>query len=95
MSNKSNITDMPYAQWLEQTLREISSLPVKGIALVGVLDGRDAYSSYYEVPMADKLLLAGIINQDAMMDVLAENGVIEYVDDEEIEEDNANGEEEE
>lgn len=91
MSNK-NITEMPYAKWLEQTLRDISELPVRSIALVGVLENGDAYTNYYNVSMTDKLILSGLINQDAMLDALAANGVIEYVDDDEEE---ADGEEKE
>ena len=84
MTNKpSNITDMPYAQWLEQTLRDISALPIKGIALVGTLEGGETYTGYWNASMADKLLLAGLIQQDATLDMMAANGIIQYDDDEE------------
>ena len=87
MTNNTNITQMPYATWLEQTLRDISTLPVSGIAFIGVLEGGEMYANYYECSMTDKLLAAGLINQDAMMDTLAANGVIDYADDENEEED--------
>lgn len=92
MTNKNNITEMPYAQWLEQTLRDISELPVKGIALMGVLDGGESYAAYYNISMTDKLVLAGLINQDATLDMLAAQGVIDYSNDEE---EDVDGEEEE
>lgn len=92
MTNKNNITKMPYAQWLEQTLRDISELPVKGIALMGVLEGGENYTAYYNVSMSDKLILSGLINQDATLDMLAAQGIIKY---EEDEEEDVNGEEEE
>lgn len=92
MTNKNNITKMPYAQWLEQTLRDISELPVKGIALMGVLDGGESYAAYYNISMTDKLVLAGLINQDATLDMLAAQGVIDYSNDEE---EDVDGEEEE
>lgn len=95
MTNKNNITEMPYAQWLEQTLRDISELPVKGIALMGVLDGGESYAAYYNVSMTDKLVLAGLINQDATLDMLAAQGVIDYEDDDDNEEEDVDGEEEE
>lgn len=85
--SKNNITDMPYATWLEQTLRDISELDVRSIALVGVLESGDVYTGYYNAQMTDKLVLAGIINQDAMMDTLEANGVIEFEEDEEEKED--------
>lgn len=86
-SESRNITEMPYAQWLERALRDISDLDIRSIAFVGVLESGDVYTSYYNAQMTDKLVLAGIINQDAMMDTLEANGVIEYVEDDEEEED--------
>lgn len=86
-AGNKNITDMPYAQWLEQTLRDISDLDVRSIAFSGVLESGDVYTAYYNAQMTDKLVLAGIINQDAMMDTLEANGVIEYEEDDEEEED--------
>lgn len=92
MTNNTNITEMPYATWLEETLRDISTMPIAGIAILGVLKGGETYTAYYNVPMADKLLLSGLINQDATLDMLAAQGVIHYADEDEETED---GEEEE
>lgn len=89
-NNKKNITDMPYAKWLEETLRDISHLPVRGFALVGILESGDAYTSYWNTSMMDKLILAGLINQDATLDMMAAQGIISYEDEE-----GGNGEEEE
>lgn len=93
MTNNTNITEMPYATWLEETLRDISTLPVAGIAILGILDGDETYTAYYNTSMNDKLLLSGLINQDATIDMLAAQGIIQYMD--EDEEDDVNGEEEE
>ena len=38
MSKNHNITEMPYAKWLEQSLSDISALPIRGIAIVGIID---------------------------------------------------------
>lgn len=92
MTNNTNITEMPYATWLEETLRDISTMPIAGIAILGVLEGGETYTAYYNVPMADKLLLSGLINQDATLDMLAAQGVINYADEDE---EDGNGEEEE
>lgn len=94
MNNHKNITNMPYAQWLEQTLRDISDLPIKSIALVGVLEDGGVYGNYYECTMSDKILISGIVNQDATLDMLAAQGVINY-DDEDEDEEETYGEEEE
>lgn len=78
MTDETNdITKMPYASWLEQALRDISEHPLQGIVLAGVLEDGDVYTNYYELPMAAKVLIAGIINQDAMMDTLINSGYIE------------------
>ncbi len=87
MSKNHNITEMPYAKWLEQSLSDISALPIRGIAIVGITEGGDAYTNYYNTSMADKLVLSGLINQDAMFDSMAANGIIEYEDDDEEAED--------
>lgn len=92
MNNRKNITSMPYTQWLEQTLRDILDLPIKSIALVGVLEDGGVYGNYYECTMSDKILISGIVNQDATLDMLAAQGVINYDDEDEEE---TYGEEEE
>ena len=95
-NNRNNITEMPYAKWLEQTLHDISSLPVKGIALLVSTENGDSYTNYYNVSMADKLIMAGRSQQDSTLDMLAANGIIQYEDDEEDDdsEEENNGEEE-
>ncbi len=95
VNNRNNITEMPYAKWLEQTLHDISSLPVKGIALLVSTENGDSYTNYYNVSMADKLIMAGLIQQDSTLDMLASNGIIQYEDKEDDNsEDESNGEEE-
>ena len=92
MSNEPiNLKDLPYAQWLEDTIQDIVQLPVKGIALSIILEDGSVYSNYYNVQTLDKLTIAGTIMQDSMYDSLRANGLIKNVDDEE---DESNGEEE-
>ena len=86
---KNNLNNIPYAQWLEQTLQEIIKLPIKGICLNAVLNNGEAYTAYYNITMLDKITVAGLIQQDAMLDTMAANGFIEYAD----EEDETDGEE--
>lgn len=84
MTKKSNsITDMPFASWLEQSLHDIQEFPVRGIAIALTSDNGDMYTNYYNVSMADKILISGLINQDATLDMMAANGIIKYSDDEE------------
>lgn len=65
-TNDTDITEMPYAEWLEETLREISGMPIRSMALVANI-GDGFYTSYYECNLSDKILFSGVINQDAMM----------------------------
>lgn len=95
MSKNTNITEMLYAKWLEQSLRDISVFPIRGIALAATTEDGETYTNYYNISMADKLVLAGLIQQDATLDMMAANGIIEYQDDDSDEEEDDNGEEEE
>ena len=87
-----NLKDLPYAQWLEDTIQDIVQLPVKGIALSLILEDGSVYSNYYKVLALDKLTIAGTIQQDSMYDSMRANGLIKNADDEE--EDESDGEEE-
>ena len=82
MQKNNNLNDIPYAQWLEQTLQDIIGLPVKGLCLNAVLDGGEVYTAYHNVSMVNKLTIAGIVQQDAMLDTMAANGLIENENDE-------------
>ena len=78
----NNLNEIPYAQWLEDALQVLITLPVKGVCLCAVTNTGEAYTNYYEISMMDKLTIAGLINQDATLDALAANGFIEYEEDE-------------
>ena len=86
MSNNV-FNNISYAQWLENALKELITFPVKGICLAATTTTGESYVNYYQISMADKLVISGLIQQDAMLDTLAANGLIEYADDEEDEPD--------
>lgn len=86
-----DINNIPYAGWLEKNLKDLINTPIKGICIAAVNDKGEVYRDYYKLDMLDKILIAGVIQQDAMLDSLAANGIVEYVD----EEDSADGEEKE
>lgn len=94
----NNITNMAYAQWLEQALRELTALKVHGIVIAATTENGDTYTNYYNVSMADKLVLSGLINQDATLDMLAVNGIIQLDNEDDCadcDEENGDGEAEE
>ena len=72
----------PIVDWVMQTMRDISKMPIKGIMLSAVTEDGEAYTNYYKVSMADKILISGLISQDATLDMMAANGIIDYAEDE-------------
>lgn len=88
--NSNDIREMPYAEWLEGALRRISIMPMRTLILIGITEDGDTYNDYYNATLGDKLLISGLIQQDAMLDTLVANGFINSEDDEE----DYNGEEE-
>lgn len=81
-NNPNDITNMPYASWLEESLQRISSLPMRALVMIGITEDGDTYNDYYNATMGDKLLIAGRIQQDAMLDTLEANGLIATTDEE-------------
>ena len=87
-----NFNSIPYTAWLEKNLRELISSPVRSICISAIDENGDVYRDYYNTTMIDKIAIAGIIQQDAMLDSMAAHGIIEYVDEEDM---NTEGEEKE
>ena len=85
------MSEKPIVEWLREVLRDISQFDARGIAVASINKDGDSYVSYYKMNMADKVLISGLIQQDAMLDTLAQNGIINY---DESDEDNDDEEEE-
>lgn len=86
------MSEKPIVEWLREVLRDISQFDARGIAVASINKDGDSYVSYYKMNMADKVLISGLIQQDAVLDTLAQNGIISYDD---SDEDNDDDEEEE
>ena len=84
-NNENDIREMPYAEWLEGALRRISVMPMRTLILIGITEDGDTYNDYYNATMGDKLMIAGMIQQDAMLDTLEANGYIKSMDDDDEE----------
>ena len=86
------MSEKPIVEWLRGALRDISQFDARGIAVASINKDGDSYVSYYKMNMADKVLISGLIQQDAMLDTLAQNGIVGYDEsdegDDEEEEDN-------
>ena len=84
MNEKSNdITEKPYAEWLEEILSDICSMPIRSLVMIGITEDGDMYNGYYNASAADKILMSGLIQQDAMIDTLEATGLINSTGDEE------------
>lgn len=81
-NNPTDVFSLPYAKWLEKTLQELVTFPVRGICISATGDKGEVYVNYHNVSMADKLVISGLIQQDAMLDTMAANGIVEYVEEE-------------
>ena len=86
------MSEKPIVEWLREVLRDISQFDARGIVVASINKDGDSYVSYYKMNMADKVLISGLIQQDAMLDTLAQNGIVSY---DESDEDNDDDEEEE
>lgn len=82
MPNENNLNNIPYAEFLEKTLQELITMPVKGICLNAVLDGGAIYTAYHNVSMNNKLTISGIVQQDATLDFLKVNNYVKNPDEE-------------
>ena len=85
------MSEKPIVEWLREVLRDISQFDARGIAVASINKDGDSYVSYYKMNMADKVLISGLIQQDAMLDTLAQNGIVSYDESDEDEEEEDNG----
>ena len=81
MNNENNLQNIPYAEFLENTLKELITMPVKGIALNAVLSDGSVYTAYHNVSMNNKLTISGLVQQDATLDFMRVNNLIKTDED--------------
>lgn len=87
------MAEKPVVEWLREVLRDISQFDARGIAVASINKDGDSYLSYYKMNMADKVFISGLIQQDAMLDTLAQNGIVSYDESDEDEDDDDEEEE--
>lgn len=77
-----NIYDKEYATFLEKTLQSMVQMSVSGICILLKLEDGSICSDYYNSKMMDKMIYAGVIQQDVTMDILKANNMVGNADDE-------------
>ena len=71
-----DIFSKDYARFMEEMLSRMVKLPVEGICIITKLSGGAVYSEYYNSNMMDKFVYAGVIQQNATMDMMRANNWI-------------------
>ena len=69
----SNILEKKYATYLEETIRDMATLPVESICIVAKLKDGGHMMSYYNSSPTDKITIAGLIQQDALIAMMQAN----------------------
>ena len=71
-----NIYTKDYAEFMEEALQTMVQLPVEGICIITKLQGGGVFTNYFKSNMMDKITYAGIIQQDATLDMLKTNKLV-------------------
>ena len=71
-----NIYTKDYAEFMEAVLQAMVQLPVEGICIITKLQGGGVFTNYFKSNMMDKISYAGIIQQDATLDMLKANKLV-------------------
>ena len=71
-----NIKQKKYAAFLEDALQSMLGMPVSGICILIKLEDGTVCSNYYNSKMMDKMIYAGVIQQDVTWDMLRANNAL-------------------
>ena len=71
-----NIYTKDCAEFMEEALQAMVQLPVEGICIITKLQGGGVFTNYFKSNMMDKISYAGIIQQDATLDMLKANKLV-------------------
>lgn len=71
-----NIFTRDYAEFIEEALQAMVQLPVEGICIITKLQGGGVFTNYFKSNMMDKITYAGLIQQDATLDMLKANKLV-------------------
>ena len=82
-NEKIDRSTLPYTKWLEEAVAGIIGMPVESICILTKYKDGSVQTGYYECSVADQMLFAGYLNQDAMIETLKINGMIKREEGEE------------
>lgn len=68
-----NICKKEYASFMEEVLQHMVHMPVSGICVLMKLEDGSVCSDYYNSGVMDKMVYAGVIQQDVTWGILKAN----------------------
>ena len=71
-----NICDKEYAHFMEEVLQHMVQMPVAGICVLMRLEDGSVCSNYFNTKMMDKMIYAGVIQQDVTWEILKANNAV-------------------
>lgn len=77
----NDLTNLPYADWLERSLQNIVSSDVQSICIMTKTKSGVVGTGYYECAAIDKLLFASYLQHDAVIDTMTTDETMEDEED--------------
>lgn len=71
-----SICEKNYASFMEEVLQHMVQMPISGICVLMKLEDGAVCSDYYNSGMTDKMIYAGVIQQDVTWDILKANNAV-------------------
>lgn len=71
-----DITKLPYAPWLEDTIREMTEHEAQSICIAVKVDGCAMLTGYWNADAQDKAIFAHHIQSDIILDIVQQNAGI-------------------
>lgn len=69
----ADVTKLPYAAWLEESIRTMSKLDVRSACIVVADKDSNTLTAYYKADAQDKAIFAHNIQSDITMDLIRLN----------------------
>ena len=71
-----DITKLPYAPWLENSIRVLTEHDVHSACIVATVDDGDTMTGYWNADTQDKAIFAYNIQSDIVLDIVKQNADI-------------------
>lgn len=79
---EKDLSELPYSEWLEDTLQCLINLPTKGILICSMLENGDIYSDSYKIDAGDTDRIICMLQRENTLRFLRNNNYIHPPEDE-------------